>query len=102
MSTPRCSTACARKSFSWGWSRNTARIDEPDRDALMTTAADFAPGNYRFIPGVFRLSGVAAPQDGYQIQRVPSRTPGRLTEGCERIERIITQAGRPLTAFCAC
>src|ERR1700704_909905 len=102
MSTPRCSTACARKSFSWGWSRNTARIDEPDRDALMTTAADFAPGNYRFIPGVFQYSGGAAAHDGYEIQRVRFRTPVRLTEGFERIERVITQAGRPLTSFCAC
>ncbi|MEA3023122.1 MAG: hypothetical protein QOK01_1974 [Alphaproteobacteria bacterium] len=68
----------------------------------MTTAADFAPGNYRFIPGVFQYSGGAAAHDGYEIQRVRFRTPVRLTEGFERIERIITQAGRPLTSFCAC
>jgi len=68
----------------------------------MTTAADFARGNYRFIPGVFQYSGGAAAHDGYEIQRVRFRTPVRLTEGFERIERIITQAGRPLTSFCAC
>src|ERR1700732_4730270 len=68
----------------------------------MTAAADFAPGNYRFIPGVFQYSGGAAAHDGYEIQRVRFRTPVRLNEGFERIERIITQAGRPLTAFCAC
>ena len=68
----------------------------------MTTAADFTPGNYRFIPGVFQYSGGAAASDGYEIQRVRFRTPVRLAEGFERIEQIITQAGRPLTAFCAC
>src|SRR3982074_1937460 len=68
----------------------------------MTKSAAFAPGNYRFIPGVFQYSGGAAADDGYEIQRVRFRTPVRLTEGFERIERIITQAGRPLTPFCAC
>jgi hypothetical protein len=68
----------------------------------MTTAADFAPGNYRFIPGVFQYSGGAAASAGYEIQRVRFRVPVRLTEGFERIERIIMEAGRPLTAFCAC
>jgi len=68
----------------------------------VTTAADFTPGNYRFIPGVFQYSGGAAASDGYEIQRVRFRTPVRLAEGFERIEQIITQAGRPLTAFCAC
>jgi len=68
----------------------------------MTTSADFAPGNYRFIPGVFQYSGGAAASDGYEIQRVRFRTPVRLAEGFERIARIITQAGRPLTSFCAC
>jgi hypothetical protein len=68
----------------------------------MTKAADFAPGNYRFIPGVFQYSGGAAANDGYEIQRVRFRKPVRLAEGFERIERIITEAGRPLTSFCAC
>jgi hypothetical protein len=68
----------------------------------MTTAADFAPGNYRYIPGVFQYSGGAAANDGYEIQRVRFRTPVRLAEGFERIERIIMEAGRPLTSFCAC
>ena len=68
----------------------------------MTKSAAFAPGNYRFIPGVFQYSGGAAADDGYEIQRVRFRTPVRLAEGFERIERIITQAGRPLTSFCAC
>src|SRR5258705_9705938 len=102
MSTPRCSTTCARKSFSWGLSRNTARIDQRAGDSLMTTSANFAPGNYRFIPGVFQYSGGAAAHDGYEIQRVRFRTPVRLAEGFERIERIITQAGRPPTPLFPC
>jgi hypothetical protein len=68
----------------------------------MTASADFAPGNYRFIPGVFQYSGGAAANDGYEIERVRFRTPLRLAEGFSRIERIITDAGRPLTSFCAC
>jgi hypothetical protein len=68
----------------------------------MTTSADFAAGNYRFIPGVFQYSGGAAANDGYKIVRVRFRVPVRLREGFARIERIIGEAGRPLTSFCAC
>ena len=68
----------------------------------MTKPVDFAPGNYRFIPGVFQYSGGAAAHDGYEIERVRFRTPVPLRDGFARIERIITEAGRPLTAFCAC
>ena len=39
---------------------------------------------------------------GYRIVRVQYRRPVPLDEGFDRIERIITAAGRPLTAFCAC
>jgi hypothetical protein len=68
----------------------------------MTTPADFAAGNYRFIPGVFQYSGGAAADDGYEIERVRFRAPVPLRDGFARIERIIGEAGRPLTAFCAC
>jgi hypothetical protein len=68
----------------------------------MTTSADFAAGNYRFIPGVFQYSGGAAAHDGYEIERVRFHTPVPLRDGFARIERIVTEAGRPLTAFCAC
>jgi hypothetical protein len=68
----------------------------------MTGPADFAAGNYRFIPGVFQYSGGAAARDGYEIERVRFRAPVPLKDGFARIERIITEAGRPLTAFCAC
>jgi hypothetical protein len=68
----------------------------------MTQAADFAAGNYRFIPGVFQYSGGAAAHDGHAIERVRFHAPVPLAEGFARIADIIRAAGRPLTAFCAC
>jgi hypothetical protein len=68
----------------------------------MAGTADFAAGNYRFIPAVFQYSGGAAAQPGYAIQRVRFRTPVPLKQGFERVERAIRDTGRPLTAFCAC
>jgi hypothetical protein len=68
----------------------------------MSQAADFAAGNYRFIPGVFQYSGGAAAQDGYAIERVRFHEPVPLKEGFARIAGIIGAARRPLTAFCAC
>jgi hypothetical protein len=68
----------------------------------MAGAADFAAGNFRFIPAVFQYSGGAAALPGYGIQRVRFRTPVPLKQGFERIERVIKDAGRPLTSFCAC
>jgi hypothetical protein len=65
-------------------------------------AADFIPGGYRFIPAVFQYSGGAAALPGHAIRRVRFRSPVPLKQGFERIERIITEAGRPLTSFCAC
>ena len=68
----------------------------------MTTAVDFAPGNYRFIPGVFQYSGGVAAVPGSEIRRVRFRQPVPLREGFERVAAHIRAAGRPLTAFCAC
>jgi hypothetical protein len=68
----------------------------------MDGAVDFPPGGYRFLPGVFQYSGGAAALPGHAIERVQFRTPVPLAQGFERIERLITQAGRPLTSFCAC
>ena len=67
----------------------------------MTTQI-FAPGGYRFIPGVFQYSGGAAAEPGYAVERVTFRTPVPLKRGFERIAAIIEARGRPLTAFCAC
>lgn len=68
----------------------------------MKTPVDFSSGGYRYIPGVFQYSGGVAALPGYQIRRVRFRSPMPLVQGFERIERIITDEGRPLTAFCAC
>jgi hypothetical protein len=66
----------------------------------MTT--DFSAGGYRFVPSVFQYSAGAAALPGYEIQRVRFRAPVPLAQGFQRIEKFITEAGRPLTSFCAC
>jgi hypothetical protein len=64
--------------------------------------ADFEPGNYRYVPGVFQYSAGVAAAPGYEIRRVRLREPVSLARGFERIAHYISAAGRPLTAFCAC
>ena len=66
------------------------------------TTLDFAPGGYRFIKGVFPYSGGVAALPGHRILRFRFADPVPLEQGFARIERIIRDAGRPLTAFCAC
>jgi hypothetical protein len=68
----------------------------------MAGAVDFMPGGYRFLPSVFQYSAGVAALPGYAIERVRFRAPLPLDRGFVAIERLITQAGRPLTAFCAC
>jgi len=63
---------------------------------------DLPAGGFRFIPAVFQYSAGVAALPGHEIRRVTFRTPVPLARGFERIERIITEAGRPLTSFCAC
>lgn len=62
----------------------------------------FKSGGYRFVEGVFQYSAGVAAEPGHRIVRVQFRAPVPLEEGFRRIEQIITAAGRPLTAFCAC
>ncbi len=64
--------------------------------------ADFAPGNYRFIPAVFQYSSGVAALTGYALRRVRFHDPVPLDEGFRRIAEIIQSAERPLTAFAAC
>jgi hypothetical protein len=64
--------------------------------------ADFLPGNYRYIPGVFQYSAGVAALPGYEIRRVRFRAPVPLAHGFERVAHYISVAGRPLTALCAC
>ena len=63
---------------------------------------EFAAGGYRYIPAVFQYSGGVAAMPGHAIRRVRFRKPVPLKEGFARIEGLISQAGRPLTSFCAC
>jgi hypothetical protein len=51
---------------------------------------------------VFQYSGGVAALPDHRIVRVSFRKSVPLEQGFRRIEQIITGAGRPLTAFCAC
>ena len=64
--------------------------------------SDFALGNYRFIPAVFQYSSGAQASPGYEIERVQFDRLVPLADGFARIASYIKDAGRPLTAFCAC
>jgi hypothetical protein len=65
-------------------------------------ARDFPDGNYRFIPAVFQYSsGVQAAPD-FEIERVRFDHPVPLADGFKLASDHIRDAGRPLTAFCAC
>ena len=66
----------------------------------MTTV--FPAGGYRYIPAVFQYSGGVAAEPGFEIVRVRFRDPVPLADGFRRVEEIIQEAGRRLTAFCAC
>jgi hypothetical protein len=63
---------------------------------------DFAAGSFRYIPGVFQYSAGVAALPGFQVIRVRFMAPVPLAEGFARIGQYIVDAGRPLTAFCAC
>lgn len=68
----------------------------------MTRTRDWTQGGYRYIPGVFQYSGGVAALPGHAIERVRFPEPLPLKQGFERIATFLTDAGRPLTAFCAC
>ena len=64
--------------------------------------AVFAAGGYRYIPAVFQYSGGVAAEPGFAIVRMRFQRPVPLAQGFARIERVLGEAGRPLTSFCAC
>jgi hypothetical protein len=68
----------------------------------MAQVLEFAPGGYRFLPSVFQYSAGVAALPGHAIRRVRFKAPVPLKQGFERIERLISEVGRPLTSFCAC
>lgn len=68
----------------------------------MSTVSEFAPGSYRFLPSVFQYSAGVAALPGYEIERVRFRNPVPLADGFDCIREVVRDAGRPLTALCAC
>ena len=68
----------------------------------MSSTKVYAPGNYRFIPGVFQYSAGVAAEPGFRIERIRFFRPVPLAEGFNLIKQTLQAAGRPLTAFCAC
>jgi hypothetical protein len=64
--------------------------------------SDFPAGNYRFIPSVFQYSAGACADPDYEIERVRFDRLVPLAEGFAQAAKFIQEAGRPLTAFCAC
>lgn len=68
----------------------------------MTNTQVYAPGNYRFVPGVFQYSAGVVAEPGFRIERVRFLKPVPLAEGFRLIEQTLQTAGRPFTAFCAC
>jgi hypothetical protein len=68
----------------------------------MASIDEFQAGGYRFIPGGLPFSGGVVAMPGYEIRRYRFRSPMPLAAGFARIESIIRNATRPLTALCAC
>jgi len=62
----------------------------------------FAPGGYRYVPGVFQYSAGVIAAPGFDLVRARFRDNLPLAEGFARIEAFLKQQGRPLTSFCAC
>ncbi len=63
---------------------------------------EFAQGGFAYIPSVFQYSAGVAALRGFEIERVRFSRPVPLETGFALAERHISDAGRPLNAFCAC
>ena len=87
-----------------GAQQSSAAVPAPHvrEESAIANTTDFIPGGYRFIPAVFQYSSGVAALPGFEIQRFTFRTLVPLSEGFRQVERVITAAGRPLTALCAC
>lgn len=68
----------------------------------MSASVEFAPGGFRYMPGVFQYSGGVAALPGFRIERVRFANIVPLDQGFARIEAMLRAAGRPTTSFCAC
>lgn len=67
-----------------------------------TSTAEFASGNYRYIPGVFQYSAGVAAESGYEILRARLKSPVPLADGFRLIEEHLRTLRRPLASLCAC
>ena len=63
---------------------------------------DLTEAGYGFVPGVFQYSAGVRALPGYRIERVRFARLLPLRDGFARIAAMLRDAGRPLTAFCAC
>ena len=68
----------------------------------MTSAVSFEAGNFRFLSGSLQFSGGVAASQDFRIVRVRFSRLLPLARGFDVIADILAQAGRPLTALCAC
>jgi hypothetical protein len=68
----------------------------------MSATIDFAPGGYRYMPGVFQYSGGVAALPGFRLERVRFTRPVPLAQGFARIEAMLKAANRPTISFAAC
>ena len=66
------------------------------------TSIEFAPGGYRFVPGVFQYSAGVAAIPGFRIERARFARPVPLAQGFDAVDAHLARLGRPPTAFCAC
>ena len=74
----------------------------PNSSSASPATVAFNAGGYRYVPAVFQYSGGVAALPGHRVTRVRFREPKPLEAGFAAIERLVGQAGRPLTSFCAC
>lgn len=67
----------------------------------MSALLNFAPGNYRFLPGGPFSAGVA-PDEGFALRRVRFARPVPMAAGFAAIRQHLIDQGRPLTALVGC
>ncbi len=68
----------------------------------MAPAVVFAPGGYRYLPGVFQYSAGVAAEAGFALERARFPRPLPLLEGFSAVEAHLKSIGRPTVAFAAC
>jgi hypothetical protein len=68
----------------------------------MSALVDVPAGGYRYLPAVFQYSSGVVAMPGHAIERVRFDRLAPLAEGFARVERLLRDRARPLSAFCAC